>query len=711
MSSNEEYLDSLLKAALVDNTESSIKEDEKKEEDFDLESVMNNDPNKKLSNEEIAAMFANAHVITESLGVTTVEEDEIIVPDTDENFGDLEELIDLEEITEQEELTDLEEIRDVEEKTDLDVLNNSEEFTNFEESNNLDENNSLENITDEVEELVEIEDISALDFLAQDYEIQQEEVSSERTEDSSQQEVEELAEFEKFLKEAELDSGLGADLDPALDSGLGIDSEEKTISEIEEIDMDDIDSLLGIRDKETTDVKADTEVNGEPDEFDAEDDMSELLAFIESSKTEQNNLESYEDKDVTEILDQLGDDDDELAQINEILKKSDNNEMLSDDVDLLALLDGISPEEEPSDKKVSKKQKEKDVEEEKDYFLTEEDQDDIETESEPVNSKNKKQKNAKKQNNKQNKEQDVEIEDGSEKKVKEKKPNFLQAFFSSLTEEVEEDEEEEKADKPEKKKNKKSNSKKKKNENASDAQKENDAILDELEAEDDKGKKKKTKKAPKTPKKPKKVKEVKESIPEKKLPKKAVIRIFILCFSILALLILCTMLVPSILSLKDARNAFSNKDYKTTYQMLGGEKLNKSDQLIYDKTETILKMQRKYDAYENYKTLGMEPQALNALVEGCALYDSIYEYAASLGIQEEIQQIEEKILAKLQDEYSLSKDDVTKINQLESDVEYSQAIYNIIKKEEAVSSNEVTNESPVIVPEEPLVDPLSEEIE
>ena len=699
MSSNEEYLDSLLKAALVDNNESSIKEDEKKEEDFDLESVMNNDPNKKLSNEEIAAMFANAHVITESLGVTTVEEDEIIVPDTDENFGDLEELIDLEEITEQEELTDLEEIRDVEEKTDLDVLNNSEEFTNFEESNNLDENNSLENITDEVEELVEIEDISALDFLAQDYQAQQEEVSLEGTENSSQQDAEELAEFEKFLKEAELDS--------ALDS----DSEEKTISEIEEIDMDDIDSLLGIREKETTNDTVDSEMNGEEDEFDAEDDMSELLAFIESSKIEQNNVESYEDKDVTEILDQLGDDDDELAQINEILKKSDNNEMLSDDVDLLALLEGISPEEEPSDKKVSKKQKEKEIEEEKDYFLNEEDQDDIETELEPVNSKTKKQKNTKKQNKKQ----DVEIEDGSEKKVKEKKPNFLQSFFSSLTEEVEEDEEEEKekekADKPEKKKNKKSNSKKKKNENASDAQKENDAILDELEAEDDKGKKKKTKKAPKTPKKPKKVKEVKESIPEKKLPKKAVIRIFILCFSILALLILCTMLVPSILSLKDARNAFSNKDYKTTYQMLGGEKLNKSDQLIYDKTETILKMQRKYDAYENYKTLGMEPQALNALVEGCALYDSIYEYAVSLGIQEEIQQIEEKILAKLQDEYSLSKDDVTKINQLESDVEYSKAIYNIIKKEEAVSSNEVTNESPVIVPEEQLVDPLSEEIE
>ena len=278
MSSNEEYLDSLLKAALVDNTESSIKEDEKKEEDFDLESVMNNDPNKKLSNEEIAAMFANAHVITESLGVTTVEEDEIIVPDTDENFGDLEELIDLEEITEQEELTDLEEIRDVEEKTDLDVLNNSEEFTNFEESNNLDENNSLENITDEVEELVEIEDISALDFLAQDYQAQQEEVSLEGTENSSQQDAEELAEFEKFLKEAELDS--------ALDS----DSEEKTISEIEEIDMDDIDSLLGIREKETTNDTVDSEMNGEEDEFDAEDDMSELLAFIESSKTEQNNF-------------------------------------------------------------------------------------------------------------------------------------------------------------------------------------------------------------------------------------------------------------------------------------------------------------------------------------------------------------------------------------------------------------------------------------
>ena len=42
--------------------------------------------------------------------------------------------------------------------------------------------------------------------------------------------------------------------------------------------------------------------------------------------------ESFEDQDVTALLDLLGDDDSELAEINELLKKSDQNEPVDEDM-------------------------------------------------------------------------------------------------------------------------------------------------------------------------------------------------------------------------------------------------------------------------------------------------------------------------------------------------------------------------------------------
>ena len=231
---------------------------------------------------------------------------------------------------------------------------------------------------------------------------------------------------------------------------------------------------------------------------------------------------------------------------------------------------------------------------------------------------------------------------------------------------------------------------------------ENKQILNELDAEDEeKGKKKKKKpkkeKKPKEkkPKKPKEKKPKKEKAPgeeEKgpKIPKKYIIRSAAFAVSVLAAAIVLAVFLPKANVMKSARTAYYDHDYKEAFYSMYGKKLNESDQLIYDRSKTIILMERKYESYGQYKAMGMNDRALDALFQGLKRYEALKTEAETLGVKEDIDATRNLILAALQNDFGVSEEQAMEIIDYNK-TDYTGAVNAILRGEPYVKMQDAVN--------------------
>ena len=279
-------------------------------------------------------------------------------------------------------------------------------------------------------------------------------------------------------------------------------------------------------------------------------------------------------------------------------------------------------------------------------------------------------------------------------------------------------------------------------ETTGDASDENMELLAELSAEDKKkGKKEKKEKkkkakgkkaaaegdeegenegaAKKKKKKPKKEKKVKEADEEevrteagKKLSKKKVIPVILSCMTILLCIIVFTIVLPEHMQKRDARIAYDMGNYEAVYDLLYGKDLNEDEEVILHKTTLILKMERKIKSYYNYMKLnGRELEALNALVQGAALYYELLPEAEEYHVTGEIGEKYQQILAILSERYNLSEADVMDIIYSEDDIIYTQKITAVLFGA-VVSAEDTADEMADVLPEEQeILDGLPEETE
>ena len=516
----------------------------------------------------------------------------------------------------------------------------------------------------------------------------------------------------------------------SLDDLLALaDSDEEM--EIDLDNIDDLDALLGLREMpeerhwdEATGqmVEGKAEEVEELPELDAESgDMDDLAALVSmtgedvSTGEEIDDLsalsgmmgtEDLENQDLSDLLSMLGDEDGDLAEIGDLLQKSDNHEIVEDD-EMLALLGGLDNDATAADDENASQE-------------TAELLNGVEAEEKPKKKlfgRKKKEKKEKKNKEAEAASAESELTEAeSEKKPKEK--GFFGKLFEALTEEVEDEEElleaaieSEGLPMDKKAKNKKKKDKKNKKEKAKAAS--NDEILEEMDEEDAanaKGKKKggkggKTKK----PKKPKKEKEPVVEEPGKKLPKKMIIRIFVLCFSLLAVLILVTVLLPHIMQMSHARKAFYQGKYEEAYQGLVGKDLNESDQILLNKSEILLQLERKTDAYLTYSAMDQKAEALNALFEGVAYYWEQEPKFVEYGILDEANAAYAKILILLQDEYQIKEETAKEIIAMDS-IEYTYTIRKLANGEMVMEVQKATeSDNGEEEPAEPLEDLLEDE--
>jgi len=315
---------------------------------------------------------------------------------------------------------------------------------------------------------------------------------------------------------------------------------------------------------------------------------------------------------------------------------------------------------------------------------------------------------------------------GGKEKKKAKKESFFSKVLNALTEEVEdtaggtvpeagktgvtqenlnileelsaEDKKKVKKAKKEEKQNKKAG---KKGKNA--PQKGEDDEADNSK-ESDKKKARKAKRAGKKREKQEKPRKVEEiTKPEKKLPKKRVLSVFVLCFSILAAVLILQNVVSQSDNWKEAQYAFDNGDYATCFANLESIERNDEEEELYQKTYIIMSVQRKWDAYKNFMTMGENVEALNSLLEGVALYRSREELALENGVHAQTTVIYQDMTEALQG-YGLSQEDIDTILGYESKVTYTKRLDSIINGTPFVAEEEAG--STYISEPQPLQDVL-----
>ena len=259
---------------------------------------------------------------------------------------------------------------------------------------------------------------------------------------------------------------------------------------------------------------------------------------------------------------------------------------------------------------------------------------------------------------------------------------------------------------------------------------ENAEVLEQLEAEGEdgkKGKKKKKKKGKdkkaddggeeggeegeggekkekkkKKPKKEKPPKEEGEQKPTKKLNTKKVASIFALCITILVVVLIVSNLLGAHAVKKEAREAYSQGDYQTAYQDLFGQDLNESDEIIFKKSECILRIRLWYREYELLKDES-DVKALDSLIQSVSRYPGLYDSAVRWQCLEEVEPVYQQILDALYNDFGLTEEEAAEIAMIKKDVDYTRAVYEVVN---GLYGQPEEAEEPEEVPEtpEPLED-------
>lgn len=231
---------------------------------------------------------------------------------------------------------------------------------------------------------------------------------------------------------------------------------------------------------------------------------------------------------------------------------------------------------------------------------------------------------------------------------------------------------------------------------------ENKELLAELNEEDKKGKKKKKKEKKgkkgkggegaegeegaedkKAKKKKKKEKKKKEDVdllapPEKKLSKKKVMTVFLFCGTLAACIVLITTVLPNYMQKRAAHMAYDQKDYGEVFTLLYDQKRSEEDEILFQRSNIVLQMERKLDSYDNYSKLNMRLEALNALISGVSRYQALLPEAEKYNVVGEVSSSYAQILERLSADFGVSEEQAYEIIASEDDVTYSQKLEAII---------------------------------
>ncbi|MCM1136558.1 MAG: hypothetical protein NC400_13410 [Clostridium sp.] len=212
-------------------------------------------------------------------------------------------------------------------------------------------------------------------------------------------------------------------------------------------------------------------------------------------------------------------------------------------------------------------------------------------------------------------------------------------------------------------------------------------------AKKDKKKEKPAAKKKEKPAKQKKPKEKKPAPPAQKpvkiLNTKGLLAIIALCATLIASILILSMFLPQFAGRQEARMAFSDGNYKAVYELFYKKNLSSKEAEIYNKAKTVLRMERKLESYQNNMAMNRELEAVDALILGVKCYQGMYE-ADTYGVRQEVAAIYQQICGILESNYGISEEEAISITKYD-DVAYTRRLRAIVGIEPTQTEDAQTN--------------------
>lgn len=436
--------------------------------------------------------------------------------------------------------------------------------------------------------------------------------------------------------------------------------------------------------------------------------QDEIERLLNGQGMVDENVPEYETADLESLLSELeAMDDGDIQEISDLLDKAENNEAADaeiidllnmqeeidetpayDAMDLFSAEVGEAPKESFWKRIWAKlKKKEKKSEEEKPIEKDDEPKEKKAREKVPKEKKAKeKPQKEKKKKEKRKKDKNVESKETSSDSETEgwnakaewdtidDSLNGSDAIILELEKEEVEKEATKIKEKPEKKeKAKKKDKAPKKAKNSQKGERDPEA------SEEDEKKKK--------PKKKKEKKEKEKNIvlydmDEVPLTKKKVSLVFFVCLMLMFAIIALLVNYSGHANRRLAEEAFEEENYLECYQLLYGQHLNESQEVMFHQSKIHLKMDALWNRYESFIAQKQNLQSLDKLIQFVFEYPEINAYAAEWNCEEIADTTYEKVLEVLYEEYKLKEQDAISIANIEDDVEYTKTLTSLVEKKE-----------------------------
>lgn len=199
-----------------------------------------------------------------------------------------------------------------------------------------------------------------------------------------------------------------------------------------------------------------------------------------------------------------------------------------------------------------------------------------------------------------------------------------------------------------------------------------------------KPKKQKEKKPPKKKKekKPKKQKAKKQPKPKKeKVPPKPYELVKISAVQIIIMLIFIVG-IPAFIyisisafnyksNIKSATAYLLDDNYDKAFECIEGLELkNEEDKTLYKQIASIMFVKKQYNSYYNYKKLGMEYEALDALIKGIRRFEEFRNDGETLGVIDDMNSIRSDIISVLENEYGINEALAVTYSEIEDYIQY-----------------------------------------
>lgn len=127
-------------------------------------------------------------------------------------------------------------------------------------------------------------------------------------------------------------------------------------------------------------------------------------------------------------------------------------------------------------------------------------------------------------------------------------------------------------------------------------------------------------------------------------------------------------------SIKTAERSLAVKNYEEAYRVLAGVELKDEDMLLYQKIELLVRLDKQYDAYVNFRSMEKPREALNALMQGMTIYYANTLQAEELEIEAEADALKETLMYSLVNDFGLNEDKVMEICAIADTNEYTKEI-------------------------------------